>query len=90
MMRATATLASKLNSIPWSRDLGYRPALISLCVSCSMKSHTLLCGRNHGSKRKVLKMYELATNGNVEFRQMPNFLQQFVRIVSFEQLVCAN
>ncbi len=46
----------------------------------------VLCDRNHSSKRKVLKMYELATYGNVEFRQMPNFLQQFVRIVSFEQL----
>jgi len=56
-----------------SPDLGYRPAL------------TLLCDRNHSSKRKVLKMYELAAHGNVEFRQMPNFLQQFVRIVWFEQ-----
>jgi len=86
MMRATATLASKLNRIRWSRDLGYRPALTSLCVRCSMKSHTLLCDRNHSSKPKVLKMCGLATYGNVEFRQMPNFLQQFVRTVSFEQL----
>ena len=86
MTRATATLASKLDSIRWSRDLGNRPALTSLCVRCSMKSHTLLCDRNHSSKRKVLKMYKLATYGNVEFRQMPNFLQQCVRTVSFEQL----
>jgi hypothetical protein len=81
-----ATLASKLDSIRWSRDLGYRPALTSLCVRCSMKSHTLLCDRNHSARRKVLKMYELATLRNVEFRQMPNFLQQFVRMVFFERL----
>lgn len=86
MTRATATLASKLNSIRWSRELRYCPALTSLCVRCSMRSHTFLCGRNRSAKRKVLKMYELATYGNVEFRQMPNFLQLFVRIVSFEQL----
>jgi hypothetical protein len=68
MTRATATLASKLNSIRWSHDLGYRPALTSLCLRCSSKSHTLLCDRNHSSNRKVLKMCGLAIYENVEFR----------------------
>ena len=68
MTRTTATLASKLNSIRWSPGLGCRPALTSLGVRCSIKSHTLLCGRNHSSKRKVLKMCGLAIYENVEFR----------------------
>jgi hypothetical protein len=85
MTRATAMLATKLNSIRWSHDLGYRPALTGLCVRCSIKSHTLLCDRNHSSKRKVLKMCGLAIYENAEFRQMLKFLQQFVRTVSLKQ-----